>query len=130
MYDSDPFNVSVSVISNIGDLTINAGSIINDCGNAGWGSYAIDSLSGSGEPTVIINGGLVESTLYRAIRLFCNSTTLNNTLIINGGTVSSLTIMLFGYKTQILTAIKEPSTLMGKFLMVHMKVHQDTHSMA
>ncbi len=89
MYDSDPFNVSVSVISNIGDLTINAGSIINDCGNAGSGSYAIDSLSGSGEPTVIINGGLVESTLYRAIRLFCNSTTLNNTLIINGGTVSS-----------------------------------------
>lgn len=88
MYNSDSMGVSVSVISNNGNLTVNAGSIINEAGNASYGSYAIDSLTGdTWTPVVTINGGLVKSTAYRAIRLFMNSSINKNTLEVTGGTI-------------------------------------------
>lgn len=92
MYDSDPYNVSLSVISNQqGNLIINSGNIINECGYCAWGAYAIDNLTngGNGEATLTINGGYVKSTAYRAIRLFANGTQYYNTAIINGGTIES-----------------------------------------
>lgn len=92
MYDSDPYDVSLSVISNQqGNLIVNSGSIINECGHCGMGAYAIDNLTngGIGEANLTINGGYIKSTSYRAIRLFANSTTCYANLTVNGGTIES-----------------------------------------
>ena len=76
-----------SVISNQrGTLIVNGGTIEHKGGTDM--SYAIDNLTNTGaEPAkTTINGGVIKSA-YIGIRQFCNSTTGNNALEINGGTI-------------------------------------------
>lgn len=88
--DTTGSNVTISTISNCGTLIINSGRIVNESSaDKAWSkgiySFTIDSLSGSRDSTVIINGGEIV-TNYRSLRAFCNSTTYKNTVEINGGT--------------------------------------------
>ena len=88
--DTTGSNVTISTISNCGTLIINSGRIVNESSaDKAWSkgiySFTIDSLSGSRDATVIINGGEIV-TNYRSLRAFCNSTTYKNTVEINGGT--------------------------------------------
>ena len=79
-----------SVISNQrGTLVVNGGTIEHKGGTDM--SYAIDNLTNTGaEPAkTTINGGVIKST-YIGIRQFCNSTTGNNALEINGGTIEGV----------------------------------------
>ena len=79
-----------SVISNQrGTLIVNGGTIEHKGGTDM--SYAIDNLTNTGaEPAkTTINGGVIKST-YIGIRQFCNSTTGNNALEINGGTIEGV----------------------------------------
>ena len=79
------WNAYSSVISNsTGVLVVNGGTI-EHLGGTDM-AYGIDNLSGSLAAEATINGGTVKST-YRAIRQFTNSTTAENILTINGGTI-------------------------------------------
>ena len=80
-------NAYSSVISNQrGKLTVNGGTIEHLGGTAM--AYAIDNLTNTGaqKAETIINGGTIKST-YRAIRQFLNSTSAENILTVNGGTI-------------------------------------------
>ena len=93
LYNSDPMNVSASVISvnRNGKVVIESGKVINNNTNCAWGAYAIDVLTNTGAQNawLTVNGGLVESNTYRAIRAFCNSETGTAYITVNGGIVRS-----------------------------------------
>lgn len=81
------WNAYSSVISNQrGKLTVNGGTI-EHLGGTDM-AYAIDNLTNTGAQNAetVINGGTVKST-YRAIRQFLNSTSAQNVLTVNGGTI-------------------------------------------
>ncbi len=81
------WNAYSSVISNQrGKLTVNGGTI-EHLGGTDM-AYAIDNLTNTGAQNAetVINGGTVKST-YRAIRQFLNSTSAQNVLAVNGGTI-------------------------------------------
>lgn len=93
LYNSDPMNVSASVISvqRNGKVVIESGKIINNNANCAYGAYAIDVLTNTGAQNawLTVNGGLVQSATYRAIRAFCNSRTGTVYITVNGGVVRS-----------------------------------------
>ena len=81
------WNAYSSVISNQrGKLTVNGGTIEHHGGTDM--AYAIDNLTNTGAQNAetVINGGTVKST-YRAIRQFLNSTSAQNVLTVNRGTI-------------------------------------------
>ena len=81
------WNAYSSVISNQrGKLTVNGGTI-EHLGGTDM-AYAIDNLTNTGaqKAETVINGGVIKST-YRAIRQFLNSTSAENILTVNGGTI-------------------------------------------
>ena len=90
--DTTAENVSVNTISNgpCGVLTVNGGTIENTTALSSVShqiyAFAIDNLTNgsSGAAKVIVNGGTIKSN-YRSIRLFANSTTDENSVVINGG---------------------------------------------
>ena len=88
---------AVNTITNNGTLTVVAGTIENKSTypSSNQIGYAIDNNSTTGNAVVTIKGGNVTasgSTYYDGIRQFCNSTTLENSVTIEGGEVSTLWI--------------------------------------
>ena len=88
---------AVNTITNSGTLTIEAGTIENKSTytSSNQIGYAIDNNSTTGNAVVTIKGGKVTasgSVYYDGIRQFCNSTTLENSVTIEGGEVSTLWI--------------------------------------
>ncbi len=84
------WNAYSSVISNQrGKLTVNGGTI-EHLGGTDM-AYAIDNLTNTGaqKAETVINGGVIKST-YRAIRQFLNSTSAQNILTVNGGTIEGI----------------------------------------
>ena len=85
---------AVNTITNNGTLTVVAGTIENKSTytSSNQIGYAIDNYSGA---AVVIKGGKVTasgSSYYDGIRQFCNSETLENSVTIEGGEVSTLWI--------------------------------------
>jgi hypothetical protein len=84
---------STNTISNSPNakLVINGGTVENTTNVPTHIYYAIDNLTNStiGEAVLEINGGKISCPNYRAIRMFCNSTTHVNKVTINGGEISS-----------------------------------------
>ena len=74
-------------ITNSGTLTVNGGAIENATAAMSHMMDAIDNNSGTGNAVLTINGGSVVCGSYIAIRQFANSTTYENSVIINGGSV-------------------------------------------
>ena len=74
-------------IVNTGKLTVQNGTIENTTAFGGHMHDAIDNNSGTGNAILIVNGGQIVDEQYIAIRQFANSTSNENSVIINGGLV-------------------------------------------
>lgn len=74
-----------NIISNYGTLTVESG-LYNNNTDGGYACYTIDNYSG-GDCT--INGGkfIQDAAKTYSVRMFCNSTTANNKVTINGGVI-------------------------------------------
>jgi len=84
---------AVNTILNSGALTINGAKIENKSTATSQIGYAIDNNSTTGNAILVIKDGEVKasgSNYYDGIRLFCNSTTLENSVTVEGGKVSSI----------------------------------------
>ena len=75
-----------NTITNSGKLTVESGYIENL--STGSATYAIDNNSSGADAITIINGGTVKAHSV-AIREFANSTTLENSVTVNGGLVEA-----------------------------------------
>ena len=77
-----------NAITNNGKLTVNAGNIVNT--GTGGACYAIDNITNGTICTPVLNiaGGNI-SALKVTVRMFCNSTTNDNTVNITGGVITS-----------------------------------------
>ena len=79
-----------NTITNLGNLTIESGIIENR--GAGYACFAIDNQTNGNSytPVLTINGGkmIQESQYHYAVRMFCNSDTKVNKVIVNGGIIS------------------------------------------
>ena len=73
-------------ISNGGTLTVNGG-YITIAKLSGHAKYCIDNNSTTGDAVLVINGGHLYNYNTSAIRQFCNSTTYQNAVTINGGLI-------------------------------------------
>ena len=84
---SDPQrNYATNVIVNSGTLNLQSGTIRQTA--VGSICYAIDNNSTAGNAILNISGGKVVSAVGTAMRMFCNSTTNENTLNMTGGEIS------------------------------------------
>jgi len=84
---------AVNTIANSGTLTVKGGTVENKSTASNQIGYAIDNLSTSYDAVVVIEGGVVKasgSNYYDGIRLFCNNLTKENSVTVNGGTISSI----------------------------------------
>lgn len=79
-----------NTITNNGILTVESGKIVNN--GSGYACYAIDNVTNGGlySPVLTINGGRFEqmNAYTYAVRMFCNSTTNSNTVVVNGGVIT------------------------------------------
>ncbi len=73
-------------ISNAGTLTVNGGKI-TIANLRQHAKYPIDNNSTTGDAVLVINGGHLYNYNTSAIRQFCNSTTNQNSVTINGGLI-------------------------------------------
>ena len=75
-----------NLITNNGTLTITSGYLENI--STGSAVYVVDNQTNGGSytPTATINGGSLKAVSV-AVRLFCNSTSKMNTVVMNGGVV-------------------------------------------
>jgi len=73
-------------ISNGGTLTVNGGKI-TIANLRAHAKYPIDNNSTTGDAVLVINGGHLYNYNTSAIRQFCNSTTYQNSVTINGGLI-------------------------------------------
>ena len=73
-------------ISNCGTLVIDGGKI-HIANLSGHAKYPVDNNSTTGDAILIVNGGHLYNYNTSAIRMFCNSTTYNNSVTINGGLI-------------------------------------------
>lgn len=80
------FSSSSAVISNLGTLTINSGTLKHTGGTSL--AYAVDSLSTSTSPHLIVTGGNLVSEDYVAARAFANSATYWSNITVTGGTLT------------------------------------------
>ncbi|MBQ9557279.1 MAG: hypothetical protein IJU94_01595 [Clostridia bacterium] len=78
-----------NTVTNHGTLTVESGKIVNN--GTGYACYAIDNVTNSTlyTPVLIINGGRMQqmNAYTYAVRMFCNSTTNNNGVTVNGGII-------------------------------------------
>ena len=84
---------AVNTITNCGTLTIEDATIENKSTAQYQIGYAIDNNSTSADAVVNIKGGKViasGSLYYDGIRQFCNSQTKENSIVVNGGEVSTI----------------------------------------
>ena len=84
---------AVNTITNCGALTINGGTIQNTSTASNQIGYAIDNNSTVRNAVLTVNGGSITvsgSSYYDGIRLFCNNTSLENSVTVTGGSVSSI----------------------------------------
>ena len=85
---------AVNTIVNSGALTVENATIENKNAEGNQIGYAIDNNSTSYNATVVIAQDAVikvsGSAYYDGIRLFCNSLTAENNVVVNGGEVSSI----------------------------------------
>lgn len=85
---------AVNTIVNSGALTVENATIENKNAEGNQIGYAIDNNSTSYDATVVIAEGaeikVSGSGYYDGIRLFCNSLTAENNVVVNGGEVSSI----------------------------------------
>ena len=84
---------AVNTIVNSADLTIDGATIENKSTASNQIGYAIDNNSTSADATVTVVSGNVTvsgSNYYDGIRQFCNSTTAENNVTVEGGKVSSI----------------------------------------
>ena len=75
-----------NTITNGGTLTVKSGKIVNTA-TGGAACYVIDNNSTTNNAILNIEGGYVYRARSQAVRMFCNSTTYQNTLNISGGIV-------------------------------------------
>ena len=68
-------------------MVINSGILENQSTN--YAAYAVDNNSTSNDVKLTVNGGTLYCPYNDAVRLFCNSTTKKNEVIINGGELIS-----------------------------------------
>ena len=73
-------------INNAGKLTVNGGKI-TIANLRAHAKYPINNSSTSGDAILVINGGHLYNYNTSAIRQFCNSTTNQNSVTINGGLI-------------------------------------------
>ena len=73
-------------ISNGGTLTVNGGKI-TIANLRSHAKYPIDNNNTTGDAVLVINGGHLYNYNTSAIRMFCNSTTCQNSVTVNGGLV-------------------------------------------
>lgn len=78
---------SAVINNNAGTVIINDSVILRHSGGTDM-AYVVDNNSTVGSATLTVNGGVLESP-YRAIRQFANSSTSENIVTVNGGTVRS-----------------------------------------
>ena len=84
----DDKNWFSNAITNNGTLTVNAGNIVNT--GTGGACYAIDNITNGTSCTPVLNiaGGNISAKKV-AVRMYCNSTTNDNTVNVTGGVISS-----------------------------------------
>ena len=75
-----------NTITNGGTLTVKSGKIVNTA-TSGAACYVIDNNSTTNNAILNIEGGYIYRNRSQAVRMFCNSTTYQNTLNISGGIV-------------------------------------------
>ena len=91
--DWDPNNQPYEYPSYANNTITNSGSLVIESGfiesNTGAGAcYSIDNNSSGGNAIITVNGGRIAHTDNNfAIRMFCNSTTNMNKIIVNGGEI-------------------------------------------
>ena len=85
-WSTPQYNYVTNVITNKGKLTLDGGTLKST--SAGSINYCVDNQSGTYAPEFVMNGGELYNAATNAVRLFCNSTTKMNSVVINGGTVS------------------------------------------
>ena len=78
---SSNYNYATNLISNYGQLTIESGYLES---NTAYASYVIDNYPNG---NAVVNGGHLYNIRTSAIRLFCNSTTAEDNVTINGGLI-------------------------------------------
>ncbi len=78
---STSYGYATNLISNRGNLTIESGYLESA---TRYASYVVDNYTNG---NAVINGGHLYNYFTSAIRLFCNSTTADNAVTVNGGTV-------------------------------------------
>ena len=84
---------AVNTITNSGTLTIDGATIENKSTASNQIGYAIDNNSTTGDAVLVVKSGEVKasgSNYYDGIRLFCNNQTKENSVSVEGGTVSSI----------------------------------------
>ena len=78
---SSGYSYATNLISNYGQLTIESGYLES---HSRYASYVVDNYTNG---NTIVNGGHLYNYFTSAIRLFCNSTTADNNVTVNGGIV-------------------------------------------
>lgn len=89
-WSTPQYNYVSNVITNNGTLIVNSGKIMNTAhGNI---NYCVDNASNGNlyTPSTTINGGHLYNYYTNAIRQFCNSTTNDNIVNINGGLIEGV----------------------------------------
>ena len=76
---------ATNTISNKGKLTIGADAVIINETAVGGASYAVDNYAGA---TLIVEDGAVITAKDVAIRMFSGNATMENKVVINGGTIT------------------------------------------
>ena len=80
-HPSSAYNYATNLISNHGNLTIESGYFES---HTNYASYVVDNYPGG---TLTVTGGHLYNYFTSAIRLFCNSTTLDNVVNVKGGVI-------------------------------------------
>ncbi|MCQ2420583.1 MAG: S-layer homology domain-containing protein, partial [Clostridia bacterium] len=101
-WGTQQYNYATNVILNCGTLTVASGEIYETA--AGSICYAIDNNSSGADAVLNVDGGYIHKDSGTAVRMFCNSTTFENTLNMTDGTLeagySGLWIQLPGSSAQ------------------------------
>lgn len=84
---SSGFKYATNLISNNGQLIIESGYLES---HSKYASYVIDNYPGG---NAVIKGGHLYNNFTSAVRQFCNSTTLDNDVTVNGGIVEGYCTM-------------------------------------
>lgn len=87
-YSTPQANYVTNVITNFGTLVVEGGTLHQT--SNGYIAFAVDNITNANlhTPTATIAGGTLKSEMT-TVRLFCNSTTNLNTVVMTGGNVES-----------------------------------------